>query len=273
MNDILKKPSKYIVALADIVRDSVISKFINIPALLSLKHLPKYYSQYRMFLKIGGTVTSLYPILQDFKDQAGSANGHYFHQDLLVASFIFKRNPIRHIDIGSRIDGFVAHVASFRKVEVMDIRNLDVNAHENINFLKADITDQSKVQPNIADSISCLHAIEHFGLGRYSDPLDPKGHIKGIENIIKMLKPGGFLYISLPISKVTQTHFNAHRIFNPFDIFGWMPKIQELSLQRFDYIDDKGFVHQDIELYQDSIKNMIDSFACGIYTFKKNHKT
>ena len=37
----------------------------------------------------------------------------YFHQDFVVARKIFERNPRLHIDVGSRVDGFVAHVATF----------------------------------------------------------------------------------------------------------------------------------------------------------------
>ena len=41
-----------------------------------------------------------------------------------------------------------------------------------------------------SDSISCLHAIEHFGLGRYGDPVDVLGHVKALDNIRKALTPG-----------------------------------------------------------------------------------
>ena len=60
-------------------------------------------------------------LLQDYSDNAGQNKGHYFHQDLLVAKMIYDTKPRRHIDIGSRLDGFVAHVASFREIEVFDI--------------------------------------------------------------------------------------------------------------------------------------------------------
>jgi len=66
----------------------------------------------------------LYPCLGDRFAQSGTASGHYFHQDLLIARRIFLNNPELHVDIGSRIDGFVAHVASFRKIEMFDIREL-----------------------------------------------------------------------------------------------------------------------------------------------------
>ena len=41
------------------------------------------------------------------------------------------------------------------------------------------------------DSISCLHALEHFGLGRYGDMIDPQGYEKGLFNISSYLTLGG----------------------------------------------------------------------------------
>jgi len=93
--------------------------------IFALQYYWKYRVQCKEFLKLGGVITHKSATLIDYYDNAGSASGHYFHQDLLVASFIFKKNPSRHIDIASRIDGFVAHVASFRKIDVMDVRDLN----------------------------------------------------------------------------------------------------------------------------------------------------
>lgn len=234
--------------------------------LMSLRYYPKYRSQYRLFKKLGGVISHRYVILTDYGDQAGSASGHYFHQDLLVASFIHNKNPARHIDIGSRIDGFVAHVASFRKVEVMDVRDLSNVGHQNISFVKADLTNDDNAQKNITDSVSCLHAIEHFGLGRYGDPVDPGGHLKGFKNILLMLKPGGTLYISFPIGNSNEVHFNAHRVFRPKDILGWTEGKDRLRLERFDYVDDDGCLHQNVDLENTDIDV---TFGCGIYTFEK----
>ena len=236
--------------------------------IFSLRHYPKYRTQYKEFQKLGGKITQKYAIFSDYDDQAGSASGHYFHQDLLVASFINKNNPIRHIDIGSRIDGFIAHVASFRKIDVMDVRDLNSTGHSNISFIKADLMNKDSGQNNITDSISCLHAIEHFGLGRYRDPVDPKGHIKGFNNIIRMLKQDGTLFISFPIGKDNEVHFNAHRVFHPKDIFSWAENKDSLNLERFDYVDDAGKLHQNIDIENTKL-NVV--FGCGIYTFKKIH--
>jgi hypothetical protein len=98
-----------------------------------LRHYIKFISELIKYRRKGGEITRIYPILTDYEEQAGAARSQYFHQDLLVATFIFKANPERHIDIASRIDGFVAHVASFRKIEVMDVRPLENTSHENIS--------------------------------------------------------------------------------------------------------------------------------------------
>jgi hypothetical protein len=232
----------------------------------ALRNYPNYRAQHRQFRKLGGTITHRYPVLTDYDAEAGTASGHYFHQDLLVASFIHHRNPARHIDIGSRIDGFVAHVASFRNIEVMDIRALDNIGHQNIAFIKADLMDGEGVQSEMTDSVSCLHAIEHFGLGRYGDALDPNGHLKGFNNIIRMLKPGGTLYISFPIGRTNEVHFNAHRVFTSRDILGWALDGSCLKLERFDFVDDRGNLHKKVNV---RAVDLDVSYGCGIYTFER----
>ena len=230
----------------------------------AIRYLPKYFSDRAAFKKAGGRITNTYPVFDDLIQQAGSARGHYFHQDLLVAAFINKANPARHIDIGSRIDGFVAHVASFREIEVIDIRPLTDVGHANIKFLQADLMAENTDVEAIADSVSCLHALEHFGLGRYGDPIDPQGHIKAFRNLCKMLKPNGTLYLGFPIGKENSVFFNAHRSFHPRELLNWI--IGLLELVRFDFVDDSGILHQSWPLTE-KLPETFD--GCGIYTLRK----
>lgn len=223
----------------------------------------KYRSDREKFIKLGGEISHRYPIWADYRKQAGSSGGDYFHQDLLVASFIYENKPQKHIDVGSRIDGFVAHVAAFRKIQVLDIRPLSPLGHSNIEFIQADLMKDDNCLPR-ADSVSCLHAIEHFGLGRYGDPVDPFGHQKGFLNLVSMLEDGGTLYISFPIGRKNEVHFNAHRVFHPSDILSWRAS-KQLHLVRFDYVDDAGNLHQNIDLTD---KEIHVNLGCGIYTFK-----
>ena len=70
-------------------------------------------------------------------------------------------------------------MASFRKIKIIDIRTLDSSQHPNIEFVQLDLMASTEIEP--VDSVSCLHAIEHFGLGRYGDPIDVFGHIKRVQ--------------------------------------------------------------------------------------------
>lgn len=202
--------------------------------------------------------------MDNYGESAGTNKGHYFHQDLLVASYVHQRNPSKHIDVASRVDGLVAHIASFREIIVMDIRSLPQSEHSNIRYLQGDLMERVGPLRNSCDSLSCLHALEHFGLGRYGDPLDPDGHIKGFNNLVEMLQPGGTLYISFPIGR-RQVHFNAHRVFDPEEILEWIKPIPELKIVQFDYVDDYG----DLNLAQDLSMPLALRFGCGIYTLTK----
>ena len=239
----------------------------NLNRVSSYKYFFKYIRDKNKWIKQGGRITKNSMILFDYFDKAGAYKGHYFHQDLLVSRFIYENKPKRHIDIASRIDGFVAHVASFREIEVIDIRPLPKSVHNNIKFRQADLINSQNLGKT--DSISCLHAIEHFGLGRYSDPIDVDGHNKGIANLVNLVSERGKLYISFPIGKVDEVHFNAHRIFKVDTIFKH-PSIKKfMRLVRFDYVDDNGELHLNINI--DDIKEDL-SFGCGIYTFEKKIK-
>lgn len=237
---------------------------LNLKKFISIIYFPKYIKDYLRFTFYSKKLIKIHPILTDFFDAAGNAKGHYFHQDLLVSQLIHLDSPLNHLDIASRIDGFVAHVASFRKVEVADIRNFDEDI-ENIKFTQIDLMSDF-LSDKKYDSISCLHAIEHFGLGRYGDKIDIKGHLKGFGNIIKLLNTNGKLYISFPISDSPRIEFNAHRVFDPNEIFQW-PGCENLRLTRFDYVNDDGKLIKNSNTNE--IKNL--KYGCGIYTFAKNY--
>lgn len=237
---------------------------IHLPNLTGLKYFPRYISDALKWYLLGGKIDNFFPNLADYSDKAGVAKGHYFHQDLLVAQKVFIAQPKLHVDVGSRIDGFVAHVAAFREIKVIDIRDLQPSEHQNITFEKVDLmTSRSSVQ---ADSVSCLHALEHFGLGRYSDPININGHWDGLDNLIKLVAPGGTLYISLPISRNDRVEFNAHRVISPRTLLQRASVKKNLVLQDFDYVDDSGQLVKNANI--NDLPNL--HYGCGIFTFVKN---
>jgi len=237
-----------------------------------VRGFPRFVRQYflvrRQVRTLGsaGDVKFSMPQLSDRNSESGTARGHYFHQDLYVARKIFERKPRKHVDIGSRIDGFVAHVAAFRPIEVFDIR--PVNSHvKNILFRQMDFTGSVSNLEEYSESISCLHALEHFGLGRYGEPLDALGHVKGFENLVRILRKGGILYLGVPIGP-ERVDFNAHRVFHINTILDLAKA--SLELVRFSYVDDAGDFHEGVKMTEN---NRHDDFGCyygcGIFEFKK----
>ena len=181
---------------------------------------PWYISSLRRFKSEYSGRDFLKPCLHDRADFAGSASNEYFIQDLLVAQMIHDNHPKRHIDVGSRVDGFVAHVASYREIEVLDIRPLPTISNR-IKFIQHDIMKPLLPDTRRAfggvDSISCLHALEHFGLGRYGDPINCEGWRAGFLRMAELLESGGTLYLSTPIGREA-VYFNANWVFSPHSI-------------------------------------------------------
>ncbi len=238
------------------------------------RKMRRYFSDLRRFRSLGGfkgdfNEGALYPCVDDLTDDAGVAVGDYFNQDLFVAQRIFEHGPVRHIDVGSRIDGFVAHVASFREIEVLDIRPLASSA-KNIKFRQCDFMgEMPKELLGAFDSVSSLHAIEHFGLGRYGDSLDPDGWRKGIENLGRLLKDGGRLYFSVPIGPM-RIEFNAHRVFSVQFLCDYLG--QSYDIASFSYVDDAGLLHPEVPLSGNpALKSEFGcTYGCGIFELIKH---
>lgn len=196
-------------------------------------------------------ISRLKPIYKERSDSGGTLSGHYFHQDLLVARRIHANQPEKHVDVGSRTDGFVAHLAVFREVEIFDIRS-NQSKVKNITSVQADFMQLSEHLYDYTDSISSLHAIEHFGLGRYGDTIDAYGHLKGLDSLRKALKPGGKFYFSAPMGP-QRIEFNAHRIFSLSYLLSVFSK--HYQLDQFSYVDDAGDLHENTPLSDEKISN------------------
>jgi SAM-dependent methyltransferase len=202
----------------------------------------------------------LYPVLGDRHGGAGNASGHYFHQDIWAAREIYRRAPDRHVDVGSSLAGFVAHLLSFREVEYVDIRPLRTNV-SNLRYSKGDITALPHPDDSV-ESLSALHVTEHIGLGRYGDTIDTDGWRKATAELRRVLSPGGHLYFSVPIGN-QRLEFDSQRVFDPVTI---VEAFRPLVLERFAYIDDYGDYAGQIEP-----ERFRGWFSCGLFVFTKRY--
>lgn len=222
--------------------------------------------------KLGGGISKFpinrYPCLFDKYSGAGSFHSVYFIQDLYVAQKVYNNNPIKHVDVGSRIDGFVAHLATFREVELLDIRDLDSDI-QNVFFKQVDLMDERNIPVEYCDSISSLHALEHFGLGRYGDKIDPEGHLKGFRNITRMLKPYGTFYFSVPMG-FQRIEFNAHRVFCLRYLSDMVSA--DYDIVSFSYIDDYCCLHQDVYMTDEGIRTSYNcNCGCAIFELRRKY--
>jgi SAM-dependent methyltransferase len=232
----------------------------------TLRGLPRYVRDFRRFRATYSGRLAIFPCLHDWSKEGGSASGEYFWQDLYVAQKINAANPQKHVDIGSSVEGFVAHVASFREIEVFDIRPITARV-PGVTFKQADVMNLATTSSDYCDSLSCLHALEHFGLGRYGDPIDPKGYESGIRNMASLVRAGGVFYLSVPVG-VERVEFNAHRVFDPNTIVD-VAKENKLSLREFSVFSaDSGLVETDAT-YETLSAIGRRRYSLGIFTFVK----
>lgn len=202
-------------------------------------------------------------IYTDKYSEAGSL-GTYFWQDLWAAKLIKENNPTVHYDIGSRIDGFIGHLLSFRKnIVLIDVRPLK-NKVPDLNFICDDATNLNNIEDESIESISALCSLEHFGLGRYGDPIDPEACFKVFASIQKKLKPGGMTYISVPIGK-EHLEFNAHRVFYASTI---IEAFNQMELVHFDVADNDA-IEYNVEINRYDNCEKISGSRFGLFCFKK----
>ena len=201
-----------------------------------------------------------FPILTERYDNAGTIPRHYFWQDLWAARKVYESKVPQHYDIGSRLDGFIAHCLPFCEIVMLDIRPLQIST-KNLSFIQADCMNMAKIPSGSLPSFSSLHAVEHFGLGRYGDPIDPMGHKKAIMEIQRVVKPGSDIYFSVPVG-VERLEFNAHRIFNPETV---IKLFAQCDLMELSIVDDEDMFHENVNA---SLFTGLQ-YGCGLFHFRK----
>lgn len=210
-------------------------------------------------------------ILGEWRKDAGDIVEHYFLQDIYVANKIMKSGETHVYDVGSRIDGYISHLLSMGiEVTMLDVRPMDVDV-SGLHFIQADAMVLDNIPTKSIKTFSSLHAIEHFGLGRYNDPIDYHGWEKGIKAMCDKVQIGGYFYLSVPIGNHEKVCFNAHRIFNPKTIIDVAEncdmKIITLAVVHNNKLEEYDFTMSKTNI--SSIISTLGEYDCGIFTFKK----
>jgi SAM-dependent methyltransferase len=186
---------------------------------------------------------------------------HYLYHIAWASRILARTNPELHIDISSSLN-FCTVVSAFIPVKFYDFRPADLQL-TNFSAEQADLIALPFPDQGVS-SLSCMHVIEHIGLGRYGDKLDPDGDLKAIRELQRVLKQNGSLLFVVPIGK-PRIQFNAHRIYSYQQISGYF---QGFRLEEFALIPDRP---EDGGLIIGASKEMADAqtYGCGCFWFKK----
>jgi hypothetical protein len=202
----------------------------------------------------------LYPCLED-RSATSSFDGHYTYHPAWAARILARTRPAKHVDISS-ILSFCAVVSAFLPVEFYDFRPAPIKL-DNLSSGAADICGLQFPDASIP-SLSCMHVIEHIGLGRYGDALDPSGDLKAVRELVRVLAPGGNLLVVVPVGK-PRVQFNAHRV---YDSAVFRDYFSDLELVEFALISDDAGDGLIVNPPADLVN--AQSYGCGCFWFRKS---
>jgi hypothetical protein len=197
----------------------------------------------------------------DKTKQTGFDRHYVYHPAWAIRKVLRDIKPERHLDISSTLH-FVSHLSAFLPVVFYDYRPADL-ALDQLEVGQADLT-ALPFDDNSIESISCMHTIEHVGLGRYGDALDPDGDLKSIWELQRVTAKGGSLLLVVPVGEKSRIQFNAHRVYQPEWIVEQLP---ELQLQEFYFIPGQKGTPEIISAHSQSISG--ENYGCGCFWFKK----
>lgn len=236
--------------------------FLQPRPFVGIRYLLRYLKDWSRFKAIAPDVNlswvDTYPCLGDWV-QSTPFDPHYFFQGAWLARRLAACTPTIHVDIGS--SALMVSVTSARCPTVfLDYRPLSVHL-SGLASVAGDIRNLPFADSTVT-SLSCLHVIEHIGLGRYGDQLDPNGSSRAAGELQRILASRGKLYLSMPVGR-ERVCFNAHRVFSPSTVLTWFPTLQ---LTNFSLVGDDGKFLEDVSpVTADSME-----YGCGMFEFTRS---
>ena len=200
-----------------------------------------------------------FPFLKD--NTADTAfDPHYVLHTSWAARVLATTKPEAHISFGDSLY-FVGIASAFVPMTFCDIRESRLPFRD-IRENRADLTSLPASWTATLKSVSCMHVMEHIGLGRYGDTLDATGDSKAAAELARVLAPGGQLLMVLPLEDPPRVCFNAHRLYSYRQVMDLFPN---LSLQEFTLITNEG------QVFENADPRLLKShkYACGCFRFTK----
>lgn len=183
---------------------------------------------------------------------------HYTYHPAWAARKLAELRPKKHVDISSTLN-FCAIVSAFIPIDFYDYRPTDLKLSD-LKFGEADLL-KLPFPDNSIESLSCMHTVEHVGLGRYGDPIDSEADLKAMKELSRVVAKGGHLLFVVPVG-APKLMFNAQRIYSYEQI---VSSFSSLKLVEFTLLPDEG------GLVEDATPSMVEKqvYGCGLFLFTK----
>lgn len=202
-----------------------------------------------------------YPCLDD-RHKQHEIDRHYVNHTAWAARKLASLRPPHHVDISSYLY-FSTIVSAFIPVTYYDYRPAVLEL-DNLTTAKADLTNLP-FSSNSLSSLSCMHVVEHIGLGRYGDPLNPDGDLLAMSELQRCLAVGGHLLFVVPLG-APRMCFNAHRVYSKQMIVDAMDQCELLELALIpDSTTDESLVYGPNEQLLAEQR-----YGCGCFLFRKH---
>ncbi len=233
-----------------------------IKAILSPTYLRDLFRFRRKSTELGRPVPKFSKI-RPINEATGTTgfDTHYVYHTGWAARVLARLKPAHHVDIGSSLF-FVSTVSAHVPMTHYDYRP-PAFAIPGAEVGAADLLALSFADDSIP-SLSCMHVIEHVGLGRYGDTLDPMGDARAAAELKRVLAPGGYLLFVTPVGR-PEIHFNAHRIYS-FEAVTAL--FEGLELAEFALITDKRD-GATLVMDADPARVAKQRYGCGCFLFRK----
>lgn len=185
---------------------------------------------------------------------------HYLYHPAWAARILERTRPKEHVDVGSILQ-FGTMVSAFVPTRFFDFRPAPLEL-SGLSSGAADLTALPFPDGSIS-SLSCMHVLEHIGLGRYGDPIDPEGDLKAIRELVRVLAPGGDLLVVTPVGR-KRIQFNAHRIYDHEEFASYFAPLELVEFALIEELGERGpIVNPSAELVR------AQSYGCGCFWLKR----
>jgi len=200
------------------------------------------------------------PILNEATSET-DFDRHYIYHTAWAARVLARIKPKVHIDISSSL--FFATIASaFQTIDFYDYRPPKLEL-SNLTTKNCDLLALPFANASV-QSLSCMHVVEHVGLGRYGDTLDYDGDLKAIAELERVLRKNGDLLFVVPLGQ-PRIMFNAHRIYSYEQVISYFPGFR---LKEFALIPDSASAGGLISGASMQLANA-QTYGCGCFWLQK----